>query len=296
MKEQAVISTSLKQFFSANKPLITIMLLTSALFTSNIQAQQTALLDINGVPLTNEMLLLLSTGQEKIVQKEKPKAVLAKPQAKATPKKETSSKKEPRKSNIKLIKRNRPPNPRLEEDMLESMKAGKVRRVKNLLGAGISPTFKNYKGETPLGIAVSRGWASMVISLLENGANINEKGARGVTLLHVASSQGLTDVAKVLVNAGLDPSAKTDKNWTPLHVAARFNHWQLVRYFVLQGVDPDIRNSDGQTALGLARHLRHQGIIKILSRVTKRSSLDFAEINLLKKKSMKKKKRSKKRS
>ena len=264
----------------------------SLLFSFNANANQTVLLDANGVPISDEVLLLLSSGSSKLDQRNKPsKSKTAVVESNKDSKAATQSSK----SNIKLIKRpKRPSNPLLEEELLDSMKAGNVQRVKQLLRAGVAPTFKNYKGETPLGIAVSRGWASMVISLLENGADINEKGARGVTLLHVASAKGLTDVAKVLVRGGLSPSQKTDKNWTPLHVAARYNHWQLVQYFVSQGVDPDIRNSDGQTALGLARHLRHQGIIKILSRVTRRSSLDFAEMNLLKKKK-KSKKRSKKR-
>ena len=263
------------------------LLIAGVLFSLNAQAQQNILLDANGVPLTNEMLLLLSSGSEKFEQKNK------KTITKSSDKETTL---EPKKSNIKLITRaKRPPNPLLEEEMLDAMKAGKIQRVKQLLRAGISPTFKNYKGETPIGIAVSRGWASMVISLLENGADINEKGARGITLLHVASAKGLTDVAKLLVKGGLNPSQKTDKNWTPLHVAARYNHWQLVQYYISEGVDPDIRNSDGQTALGLARHLRHQGIIKILSQVTRRSSLDFAEMNLLKKKNKRKKRKKKNR-
>lgn len=292
MKKQAVNSTLINKLTGINKTVCAVAVTVGVLFSSNIQAQQTVLLDANGVPLSDEMLLLLSTANGKISQK-KQSTVLPS----TLNSKKTTSDKKANKSNIKLIKRpKRPANPLLEEEMLDAMKAGNVQRVKQLLRAGVSPTFKNYKGETPLGIAVSRGWASMVISLLENGADIKEKGARGVTLLHVASSKGLTDVAKVLVRGGLNPSEKTDKNWTPLHVAARYNHWQLVQYYVSQGVDPDIRNSDGQTALGLARHLRHQGIIKILSRVTRRSSLDFAEMNLLKKKqSRKKKKRSRKK-
>jgi len=267
MKKQAVIFT---------------LLMTCTLFSFNTNAQQTVLLDANGVPLSDEALLFLSSGTKNFTENDQ------------IPKTETKKKiKEPEFKAKKIP--NRRSDPLLEEELLDAMKAGKIPRVKQLLRAGIAPTFKNYKGETPIGIAVSRGWASMVISLLENGADINEKGARGVTLLHVASAKGLTDVAKVLVRGGLSPSQKTDKNWTPLHVAARYNHWKLVQYYVAEGVDPDIRNSDGQTALGLARHLRHLSIIKILSPVTSRGSLSFAEMNLLKKKAKRKSKKRKKR-
>lgn len=289
MKKQAVVFTLLNKLSIATKVTSAMLLMVGVLFSFNVQAQQTVLLDANGIPLSDEVLLLLSSSSGTFDQREKSKTSVTKFDGEIT-NAETS------KSTIKLIKKaQRPVNPLLEEELLDAMKAGKIQRVKQLLRARVAPTFKNYKGETPLGIAVSRGWASMVISLLENGANINEEGARGVTLLHVASSKGLTDVAKVLVRAGLSPSQKTDKNWTPLHVSARFNHWQLVQYYVSQGVDPDIRNSDGQTALGLARHLRHQSIIKILSQVTSRRSLDFAEVNLLKRKNKRKKRKKRNR-
>jgi len=237
--------------------------------------QQNRVIDIQGVPLTQEQLqILLGPGT-----------------AKSNPDTDSKQKKKNiiKKSGKKGFDRSRS-NPESEQELLEALKAGRIPRVKQLLKIGTVPDYKNYKGETPLGIAVSRGWASMVVELIKHGANVNEKGARGVTLLHVASSRGMYDVAKVLVNNGLDPSQRTDKNWTPLHIAARYGHWKLVQYFLSEGVDPDIRNSDGQTALGLARHLRHEGIVKILSRVTTRSSLSFEDMKAKKSK----KRRSKK--
>lgn len=222
--------------------------------------QQNTFLDADGRPIPNDILLQLSTTTK-----------VQKPDTKNT------VRKKPKKVS----------NPILEEELFHALKSGQTLRAKHLLKSGIAPTYKNLEGETPLGIAVTRGWASMVVELLENDANINEKGARGVTLIHAATARGLTDVAKLLVKRGLNPAKKTDKNWTPLHVAARYGHWQLVQYYLSLGVDPDIRNSDGQTALGLARHMRHHGIIKILSPVTTRRSLSFKSA---------KKKRRKRRS
>lgn len=256
------------------------------LLTTNASAkQQSILLDANGKPLSNEILQLLSTSSDKIKS-------LRKPQKHTTQKSFEKASKPLKKQSRKANKKRFVVNPILEQELLADMKAGRVARVDQLLRAGIRPTYKNYEGETPLGIAVTRGWASMVVSLLKHGADINEKGTRGVTLLHTASARGLTDVAKVLVKNGLNPSQKTDKNWTPLHVAARYGRWQLVQYFIAAGVDPDIRNSDGKTALGLARHLRHQGVIKMLSRVTRVRSLD---ISSRKKRKIKKQRKSRKK-
>jgi len=254
-----------------------LLILSGIVLSSSATAKQTALLDANGLPLSDEVLMLLSSGSGTFKSSKNSKKIDDKQDIKDFPKKP---------------KRNKPAsNPVLEIELLDALKAGKTQRAKQLLKAGTSPTYKNLNGETPLGIAVSRGWASMVILLIDNGADVNEKGARGVTLLHMASANGLIDVAKVLVKHGLNPGQKTDKNWTPLHVAARYGHWQLVQYFLSVGVDPDIRNSDGKTALGLARHLKHQGIIKILARVTTVRSLDFAKVR----KSNKKRRKSKRK-
>lgn len=254
---------------------IFILLLVSTSFVISTTAeskQRGIFLDAKGNPIPNDVLLALSNSK-------------GKPNLSAS-----SRDKLPDNKNIKSEaesqKAVRQVNPRLERELFEGLKAGHTARVNRLLNAGIRPVYKSSEGETPLGIAVSRGWASMVIRLLKSGADINEKGAKGVTLLHAASARGLTDVAKVLVKHGLNPNKKTDKNWTPLHVAARYGHWQSVRYFLKAGVDPNIRNSDGKTALGLARHLRHMGVIKILSQVTTVRSLDLSR-----KKSRKRKKR-----
>lgn len=166
-------------------------------------------------------------------------------------------------------------NPLLERDLLYYLKLGETIKAIQLLDGGVRPIYKNDSGETPLGIAVVRGWASMVIRLIKNGADVHDKGIRGVTYLHVASAHGLTDMAKLLVKNGLSPKKRTDKNWTPLHIAARYGHWELVQYYITQGVDPDVRNTDGKTALALAHHLHHRGVVKILSPVTTVKSTSF---------------------
>jgi len=260
-----------KNLHSLIPQIITLIIISTGIVTTT-QAktqQQTIFLDAAGNPIPNDILLSLSTNTKRPNKHQKVDKLEKGSQKKLKPQKKYQD------------------NPELEKELLQAMKAGKVTRVDQLLRAHIRPTYKNYKGETPLGIAVSRGWASMVIKLLENGANINEKGPQGINLLHIASSRGMTDVAKVLVKKGLNPNKKTDKNWTPLHIAARYGHWQLVQYFIQLGVDPDIRNSDGKTALGLARHLRHMGVIKMLSQVTTVRSLEFKKKKRRKRKSKK---------
>jgi ankyrin repeat protein len=259
-----------------------VLLITTGLALSiDVSAKQQGLfLDANGEPIPNEILLQLSTGTNK---------------AEIPIKNRDENEINPKKVVLNNKNNKRQSDPVLEEELFHALQAGQTQRVNQLLKMGTAATYKNQKGETPLGIAVSRGWASMIIQLIKNGANVKEEGARGVTLLHAASARGLTDVAKLLIKYGLNPSQRTDKNWTPLHVAARYGHWQLVQYYLSIGVDPNIRNSDGKTALGLAQHLQHHGIVKILSPVTTSTSLDFSSLKNATNKQRKKRRKSRRK-
>lgn len=237
----------------------------------------TALVDANGIPLSLETLELLSSASSKFSPSSK----------------ETKGKKDAKGIKLKAKKPFKS-TPSMELELFEALKAGKIPTVKNLLKKGVKPKYKDEFGTTPLRLAVSKGWASMVLELIEYGADPHEKGKRGLTLLHTAAAEGLIDVAKVLVKAGISPSKTTKTGWTPLHVSARYGHWQLVQYFLQQGVDPNAKNKDGRTALGLAINLRHQGVIKILSRVTSVRSSD--QIRMAKLQALRAKNREKQRA
>ncbi|MEE9444820.1 MAG: ankyrin repeat domain-containing protein [Cocleimonas sp.] len=216
------------------------------------------LLDANGQPLSLETLELLSSASSKF----------------SPSKSKKSKQKKGAKKSKKNTKSGPVSTPALEEELFESLKAGKIQRVKYLLKKGVKPRFTDSYGTTPLRLATTKGWASMVVDLIDHGANVNEEGRKGLSLLHTAAARGLIDVAKVLVKSGIHPSTRTKTGWTPLHVSARYGHWQLVQFFLQQGVDPNAKNKQGRTALGLAINLRHQGVVKILSRVTSVRSLD----------------------
>ncbi len=224
------------------------------------------LLDANGEPLSLATLELLSSASGKFSSK-----------SKRTKSAKNASSKNKLKGNGKSNKKQAAastPELELELELFESLKAGKIQRVKYLLNKGVKPHYTDSYGTTPLRLATTKGWASMVVDLIDHGGDVNEEGRKGLSLLHTAAARGLIDVAKVLVKSGIHPSTRTKTGWTPLHVAARYGHWQLVQFFLQQGVDPNSKNKQGRTALGLAIKLRHQGVVKILSRVTSVRSLD----------------------
>ena len=134
-------------------------------FSLNTYAKQSVFLDANGQPIPDEILLQLSSGNTRAEKKETVSIENTKNTELAVP----SNKKNKRRSD-----------PALEEELFHALKAGQTQRVNQLLKIGTAATYKNYKGETPLGIAVSRGWASMVIKLIENGARCKRRrGKRG---------------------------------------------------------------------------------------------------------------------
>lgn len=245
------------------------------LSSTTIAKQQTALVDADGNPLSLEMLTSLSTG------KPLPKRQSAPPRSTRKIKRNTYNKKSNRRMPVRInpllpARSAQPPKPKapserpeLQRELLSSLKEGKTARAMNLIKMGVKVNYQDYQGETPLSVAVTKGWASIARELLEHDANIDHKMARDLSLLHFASAKGYTDMAKLLIKHGLNPRSVTKhKEWNSLHVAARYGHWQLVQMYLQMGVNPNARTSDKKTALEIAQIAKLQGIVTILSRVT----------------------------
>ena len=213
--------------------------------------QQNVFLDAKGNPIPNDILLSLSASGKRHV----PKGKKTNPSSRKLPK-AGMKKKRSRSTRV------------LEQELLESLLIGKTARASQLIRAGVKVNYENYKGETPLSVAVDRGWASMVVDIAEHGGRIRQKNSLGLSLLHRATAKGYTDLAKVLIKHGLSPSSTTTKDWNSLHIATRYGRWQLVQLYLNMGVNPNDRTSDGKTALEIAKIIRHSGIVKVLSRVT----------------------------
>jgi len=220
--------------------------------------QQNIFLDASGNPIPNDILLSLSSSG----RAHTPKGTRNNNKQRRVNFSRKNTQIEPKKK-----KRVRS-TPELEQELLESLLIGKTARASQLIRAGVRVNRENYKGETPLSVAVDRGWASMVIDLIEHGGKLHQKNALGLSLLHRATAKGYTDLAKALIKHGLSPSSTTTKDWSSLHIAARYGHWQLVQLYLNMGVNPNDRTSDGKTALEIAQIVRHPGIVKALSQVT----------------------------
>ena len=117
-----------------------VLLITSFLSVS-AQAKG-GLLDANGQPLSLETLELLSSASSKITT--------SKTSNKSTQKKG--------KKGSKSRTSTAASTPALQRELFESLKAGKIQRVKYLLKKGVKLSFKDSYGTSPLRLATTKGW------------------------------------------------------------------------------------------------------------------------------------------
>jgi len=121
----------------------------------------------------------------------------------------------------------------------DAAKKGDIERVEALLAE--TPEQVNAKDEndeTPLHLAVRRGYNEVIGLLLAQGADVNAKNEAGVTPLHTAVQEGYKEVVRLLVAKGADVNAKTNKGDTPLYEAVRQGDKEVVQLLPMSTPKP----------------------------------------------------------
>ncbi len=110
--------------------------------------------------------------------------------------------------------------------------------------------------------AVKEGDTKKVKDFLEKGADVNAKDNYGSTLLMIACREGWTDIAELLLEKGADVNAKNKHNdpLTALTYAARGGYEYIVELLVSKGVDQEAKNF----ALGAAAWCGHTDVVEVL--------------------------------
>jgi ankyrin repeat protein len=67
---------------------------------------------------------------------------------------------------------------------------------------------KEFGGQSPLHVAVNRGYRKVCETLLNHLADINIQDAQGFTALHIAARKGLTEIAKMIISRGANVDLK----------------------------------------------------------------------------------------
>jgi len=97
-----------------------------------------------------------------------------------------------------------------------------------LLDQGAEIDLKDFKGQTALGLAVSRGHLEISKDLLFRGASIQEKDRNANNLLHHAAGNGDIPMIEMLLGSGISKDAVNRDGHTPLMLALKRDHSETI--------------------------------------------------------------------
>ena len=139
---------------------------------------------------------------------------------------------------------------------------GHLQCVHQLLEKGAIIDVANDWGETPLIIAVKKGFEDIVLEFISRHANVEKADIRGFDALMYAAANGYYNILKILLLSGMDVNHKVKT--TALHEAARHGHCDCVKELVAYGADKCARDIDGKLPVEVAIYTDKVEIVKIL--------------------------------
>lgn len=83
--------------------------------------------------------------------------------------------------------------------------------------------------ETPLHIAVARGFEDITQFLVDSDADVNLQDHDGNTPLHLAAALGAKKIATILLRAGASTKTRNNKDQTPEQLAKEKQHTEMVK-------------------------------------------------------------------
>lgn len=106
---------------------------------------------------------------------------------------------------------------------------GNFNLLKILIEKGISPNdIKNIDGDTPLHMAISRNYFTVVEQFIALGANVNALNDKGNSPLHTAICCGNPEIVRMLVNNKADLNIRNKKGCTPLDYAKDYGNYKII--------------------------------------------------------------------
>lgn len=159
--------------------------------------------------------------------------------------------------------------------------SGKVEKA--ILNNDFDVDVKNEFGDTPLHIAASTGYTSVVKLLLEHEADVNAKNKIRETPLHCASSEGIIGNVELLLEHKADVNAINKDGDTPLHLACKESYLEAVKLLLKSGADINIKNYNDKLAYDVIEGVFDVHIRQIFDELKSETSITI-RLNKLEKK------------
>ena len=150
--------------------------------------------------------------------------------------------------------------------------------VETLLEFGADPTKPGdeyWASGTALNRAIDNGHVSIVRLLLERGANPKVVDVYNRTVIHSAAVNGQTEILRVLFDAacGVDVNGQGNNGRTALHDAAYFNYCDTIEILFEHGARTDIHDNADRSPLGVAKDQNNLEAVELLTRLRKQESI-----------------------
>ncbi|CAM6092005.1 unnamed protein product [Calypogeia fissa] len=139
---------------------------------------------------------------------------------------------------------------------------GDLVQLKQLVKEGAVVVRADYDGRTPLHLAASKGFESVVLYLIREGADVNAIDKFGVSPLQEAVRGGHDNCLLALMDSGAQLRLQDEGAY--LCKAVKDGNIDLLRRLMLAGVDVSASDYDDRTALHLAAAEGSEGLARML--------------------------------
>lgn len=143
-------------------------------------------------------------------------------------------------------------NQKGETPLFVSVSKGDKKTAKLLLEYGANPLIRPAGSESCLHVAITNNRKEIVKSLVERIKGdlsvIDERNVKGETPLYVAVSKGYKACIEILLNAGADPMSRPKGGDAMIHLAVKQDSCEIVKMLIRHGVDIE-EMKDGETPL-----------------------------------------------
>jgi len=154
-----------------------------------------------------------------------------------------------------------------ETAFFDACRKGDLEEVQHLFKA--DPQLINimdFKGFTPLIIAVYNNHPHVAEFLLQNGADPDAQDSAGNTALMGVSFKGYTGIAEKLLEAGADVNLRNSNGAPALTFAATFGHLPIAELLLRNGADITLSDARGKTPFDHARIQENEGMMELIER------------------------------